>query len=133
MIEPVKIQVRFSDVDMMGHVNNAVYLNYFETARMLYFNQLLGSDWDWTTNGIILLRNEIDYVKSVLLQHKPTIKISVEKIGGKSFVLTYELKVDDVVYTKGKSTMVCFNYKQQSTVEIPELLRSKLNELQLSN
>ncbi len=133
MIEPVKIQVRFSDVDMMGHVNNAVYLNYFETARMLYFNQLLGSDWDWTTNGIILLRNEIDYVKSVLLQHKPTIKISVEKIGGKSFVLTYELKVDDVVYTMGKSTMVCFNYKQQSTVEIPELLRSKLNELQLSN
>jgi acyl-CoA thioester hydrolase len=129
MIEPVKIQVRFSDIDVMGHVNNAVYLNYFETARMHYFHQLLGIDWDWTTDGIILLRNEIDYVKSVLLTHSPMIKIAVEKIGGKSFALSYELTVDDVVYTRGKSTMVCFNYKQQSTVEIPEILRSKLEEL----
>jgi len=129
MIDPMKIQVRFSDVDMMGHVNNAVYLNYFETARMYYFNQLLGRDWDWTSNGIILLRNEVDYVKSVLLQHAPTIKISVEKIGGKSFVLSYELKVDDVVYTRGKSTMVCFNYKQHASVQIPAVLRSKLEEL----
>lgn len=129
MIEPMKIQVRFSDVDMMGHVNNAVYLNYFETARMYYFDKLLGRDWDWTSNGIILLRNEVDYVKSVLLQHAPTIKISVEKIGGKSFVLSYELKVDDVVYTRGKSTMVCFNYKQHASVQIPAVLRSKLEEL----
>ena len=129
MIEPMKIQVRFSDVDMMGHVNNAVYLNYFETARMYYFNQLLGKDWDWTTNGIILLRNEVDYVKSVLLQHTPIIKITVEKIGGKSFVLSYELKVDGVLYTKGKSTMVCFNYKQHTSVEIPDVLRTKLEEL----
>lgn len=129
MIEPVNIQVRFSDVDMMGHVNNAVYLNYFETARMLCFNQILGKGWDWTTDGIILLRNEVDYIKSVLLEDVVSIKVFVEKIGGKSFVLAYELKVNDVVYTKGKSTMVCFNYKQHASVEIPELLRSKLNEL----
>lgn len=129
MIEPMKIQVRFSDVDMMGHVNNAVYLNYFETARMYYFNQLLGKDWDWTTTGIILLRNEVDYLKSVLLQHAPTIKISVEKIGSKSFVLAYELKVGDIVYTKGKSTMVCFNYKEHASIEIPVVLRSNLEEL----
>jgi len=129
MIEPIKIQIRFSDIDVMGHVNNAVYLNYFETARLHYFNQLLGGDWDWTTNGIILLRNEIDYVKSVLMTHNPTIEIKVEKIGGKSFVLSYELKVDNVIYTRGKSTMVCFNYTNQSTVEIPAMLRSKLEEL----
>jgi acyl-CoA thioester hydrolase len=129
MIEPAKIQVRFSDIDVMGHVNNAVYLNYFETARMIYFNQLLGIDWDWTTDGIILLRNEIDYIKPVLLHHSPEITISVEKIGGKSFVLTYELKVGETVFTKGKSTMVCFNYKEQATTEISALLKSKLEQL----
>lgn len=129
MIEPVKIQIRFSDIDVMGHVNNAVYLNYFETARMHYLHHMLGKNWDWSTDGIILLRNEIDYVKSVLLTDSPQIKISVEKIGGKSFVLNYVLTVNDVVYTTGKSTMVCFNYKQQSTVEIPTELREQLTKL----
>lgn len=129
MIKPIKIQVRFSDIDVMGHVNNAVYLNYFETARMHYFNQILGENWDWNTDGIILMRNEVDYIKSVLLRDVPTIDISVLKIGNKSFELGYELKVDDVIYTKGKSILVCFNYKEQKTCEIPQQLRSKLEEL----
>ena len=129
MIKPIKIQVRFSDIDVMGHVNNAVYLNYFETARMHYFNQILGEDWDWSTDGIILMRNEIDYIKSVLLRDVPTIDISVLKIGNKSFELGYELKVDNEIYTRGKSILVCFNYKEQKTCQIPTKLRSKLEEL----
>lgn len=129
MIEPVRIQVRFSDIDVMGHVNNAVYLNYFETARMHYFNQILGRDWDWNTDGIILMRNEIDYLKPVLLKDAPIIDISVLKIGNKSFELGYELKVDNVLYTKGKTTLVCFNYIEQKTAEIPTKLRFRLEEL----
>src|SRR3989338_4171726 len=46
MIEPLKLKVRFSDCDMMQHVNNAVYLNYFEEARIHYFRQILGIEWD---------------------------------------------------------------------------------------
>lgn len=129
MIKPIEIQVRFSDIDVMGHVNNAVYLNYFETARMHYFNQVLGKDWDWNTDGIILMRNEIDYIKSVLLRDNPIIEISVLKIGNKSFELGYELKVDNEVYTSGKSILVCFNYKEQKTCIIPSKLRSRLEEL----
>jgi acyl-CoA thioester hydrolase len=61
MIKPLEIQIRFSDCDMMGHVNNAVYLNYFELTRIYYFRELLGKDWDWRKNGIILRKNEIEY------------------------------------------------------------------------
>ena len=42
MIEPVQIQIRFADIDAMGHVNNAVYLSYFEFTRVHYFSELLG-------------------------------------------------------------------------------------------
>jgi acyl-CoA thioester hydrolase len=34
------IEVRFSDTDAMGHVNNAVYLTYFEQARLAYWREL---------------------------------------------------------------------------------------------
>lgn len=45
MIKPVEIQVRFADLDVMGHVNNSVYLSYFEMARVHYFGELLGYNW----------------------------------------------------------------------------------------
>ncbi len=129
MIEPSKIYVRFSDIDVMGHVNNAVYLNYFESARMDFFNQLLGKKWDWINNGIILLKNEIEYVRPVVLHDDPMIQLSVEKLGTKSFVLGYELTVNGELYTRGSSTLVCFDYTKKTTVEIPEDLRVKLTGL----
>ena len=113
----------------MGHVNNAVYLNYFETARMHYFNQILGKDWNWNVDGIILMRNELDYLKPLLLRDQAIITISVLKIGTKSFELGYDLKVNEVSYTRGKSILVCFNYTEQKSCEIPSKLRSKLQEL----
>jgi acyl-CoA thioester hydrolase len=58
MIQPAKIQVRFADIDVMGHVNNAVYLSYFEMTRVHYFQELLGLTWDWKAHGVLLVRNE---------------------------------------------------------------------------
>lgn len=129
MIEPSKIYVRFSDIDVMGHVNNAVYLNYFESARMDFFNQLLSKNWDWINNGIILLKNEIEYVRPVVLHDEPLIQLSVEKLGTKSFVLGYQLTVNGELYTRGSSTLVCFDYTKKTTVEIPGDLRTKLTGL----
>ena len=129
MIEPSKIYVRFSDIDVMGHVNNAVYLNYFESARMDFFNELLGKDWDWINNGIILLKNEIEYLQPVVLHDEPKIYLSVEKLGTKSFVLGYQLVVNKKLYTRGTSTLVCFDYTKKISIEIPENLRAKLTGL----
>ena len=38
---PFEVQVRFSDIDLLGHVNNVAYFNYFEMARIHYFHPLL--------------------------------------------------------------------------------------------
>ena len=129
MISPFKVQVRFVDVDVMGHVNNAVYLNYFESARMHYFNFLLGEDWDWNGDGIILLKNEIEYLKPVLMHHQPMIKITVEHIGTKSFVLGYELTVDNNLYCKGSSVLVGYDNVKGKSIEIPALMKKGLMEL----
>ena len=128
-IEPVVIQVRFADVDVMGHVNNAIYLSYFETARMHYFNQLIGKDWDWVKDGIILLKNEVQYIKPVLMNDSPTINVSVDHIGNKSFVLSYNLEVLGETKCIGTSTLVSFDNSQQNTTSIPDGMRSQLEAL----
>jgi len=128
-MESVKIQVRFADIDVMGHVNNAVYLSYFEMARVLIFSKLLGVDWDWNQYGVLLRKNEIEYLKPVTLNEQPIISLKTEKLGTKSFVLSYELKVNEEVRTTGSSVMVCFDASKNQTIEIPTKMREILDSL----
>ena len=125
-MEPAKIQVRFSDLDLMGHVNNSVYLSYFEMARVHFFAKILGLEWDWDTQGIILVRNEIDYIKPILLHDKPKVFISVEEIGNKSFTLSYKIKVEEKLVTTGKSVMVSYNSVISKSALIPKKMREAL-------
>lgn len=128
-VSPAKIQVRYADLDVLGHVNNSVYFSYFEMARVQYFGQVLGKEWDWESNGVILVKNWAEYIIPVLLTDQPFIYITVEQIGTKSFELSYELKVNDVLYTKGGSTLVAFDAKNSKTIEIPTEMRNFLELL----
>ncbi len=128
-IEPAKIQVRFSDIDIMGHVNNAVYLSYFENARMHYLKSMVGSDWDWNTNGIILLKNEIEYIKPVHLYDSVEIQVLVKSIGNKSFTLEHLLTVNHVLCCKCSSVLVGYNNKSKKSTVINPVMRSYLEKL----
>lgn len=125
----IKIQVRFSDIDVMGHVNNAVYLSYFEMARVIFFSKLLGEQWDWKKDGVLLRKNEIEYIKPVLLHEQPEIFIYTNKIGNKSFELGYELKVDGEIRTTGSSVLVSFDSTKMITTELPQKLKEVLSTL----
>jgi len=129
MIAPAKIQVRFSDLDVLGHVNNTIYLSYFEMARVHYFKELLGEGWDWNKFGIVLAKNEVEYFKSVLLNHEPLITIFTEHIGSKSFTLGYELHVNNVLFAKGKSVQVCFDASIQQSILVPDQMRMQLERI----
>lgn len=129
MIYPAKIQVRFSDLDIMGHVNNSVYLSYFEYTRVHYFGQLLGRNWDWNREGVLLVKNEVEYKKPVLLSDEPEISMKTESVGNKSFTLVYEVKVNGEITTTGRSVLVCFNGREHKTIEIPEKIREALKIL----
>jgi acyl-CoA thioester hydrolase len=130
MIQPAQIQVRFSDLDVLGHVNNTVYFSYFEMTRVHYFRELLGIDWDWQSFGIVLVKNEIEYKRSVLLNDRPSIKMITEQIGDKSFVLRYELMVNNVLYAIGRSVQVCFDAHIQKTISIPIEMREMLKRIE---
>lgn len=122
-IHTTPIQIRFSDIDSMGHVNNAVYLNYFEYARMIYINDLVGGKWDWINKGMLLANNNVDYLKPVHISDKVEIETRCKKIGNKSFVLEYNLYVlsegNRIKCTQGTSTLVCYNYNKQETISVP--------------
>lgn len=130
MIAPFKIQIRFSDIDMLGHVNNVVYLSYFEMARIHYFTQLVGQDWDWQSKGVVLVKNEVTYLKPITLYDKAEIKLFVTNLGRKSFTVEYEINVNDILHTTGSSVLVCYNNLMSQSIEMPENMRDALNKIE---
>ncbi|HZH86821.1 MAG TPA: thioesterase family protein [Brumimicrobium sp.] len=125
MLEPIKIQVRFADCDMMGHVNNAVYLSYFEMARMHSFEQLVGAEWDYKKQGTLLVKNEVVYLKPILLHDSPEIYLHLIEIGEKSFTFGYVVKVNGEICTTGSSKLVCFDFRTNSSVKVfPEFIEA---------
>ncbi|WP_343603938.1 thioesterase family protein [Fluviicola sp.] len=131
MLDSYKLQVRFSDCDMMQHVNNAVYLNYFEEARIHYFRQVLGVDWDWNKTGVILRKNELEYLKPVFLHEPVEIYVYLKHIGEKSFTLSYDVKVLQEVRTTGTSVLVCYDSVNKSSILIPHRMKEALGKLSL--
>jgi len=130
MKQQIKIEVRFADIDVMGHVNNAVYLNYFEQARMHFFRAVIGKEWDWINSGILLARNEIDYVSPTVLTDELQLETRCSRIGTKSLDFEYVAFVitsnEKVIRAKGKSVLVCYDYQKKQTIEVPKEWREKL-------
>lgn len=126
----VPVQVRFADVDMARHVHNAVYLHWFEAARMKFLEQVVPADNDWSTLGLILARNEVDYRMPVRLHDTIEAEAWCSAVGTKSFDLSYRIHRigGDApgICAEGRSVMVCFDYTVQRSIAIPEDWRRQL-------
>jgi acyl-CoA thioester hydrolase len=122
------IEIRFADMDMFGHANNAVYLTYFEQARSAYWKDIIA--WDWKTTGIILVKSEVEYLKPILLEDKITACVKTTRVGNSSFDIAYLLYAEEgdnfILKTIGKTTQVAIDYKTGKPVAIPQAEKAKM-------
>ncbi|HKG44024.1 MAG TPA: thioesterase family protein [Gaiellaceae bacterium] len=117
--------VRFRDLDAMGHVNNAVFLTYIESARVAFL-QHLGAATTVEEMSIIVARIEIDFRAPVGFGDEVEIAVHTSRFGEKSFDLDYELRVGGKVVARAKSVLVSYDYGRGETVELPDDWREKL-------
>ncbi len=124
------IQVRFYDIDLMGHIYNVKYQEFFDVARLKYFEEKLGALISGANKGLIIASIKIDYVQSVFLNDELLVVSHVTKLGGKSLEMTQQIyrnnQSEPVVI--GKTTMVCFDMKRRVSEAIPDEWRKKFIE-----
>lgn len=120
----VAITVRFRDIDVMGHVNNAVFLTYFEEGRKTFLREVWGIA-EPAEYPFILARIACDYLKPIQLGDRVSLSVGVANLGTKSFTFSYALHDpadESVLYGRGESVMVMYDYGTGTTVPIaPEL------------
>jgi acyl-CoA thioester hydrolase len=82
--------VRFSDVDVYGHVNNVKYFEYYQEARIAFVLSLAGRDYDADDSmGVVLARIDVDYRRPILFRAEPyAVETWVTRIGTTSYDLS---------------------------------------------
>ena len=117
--------VRFRDVDVMGHVNNAVFLTYIESARVAFLLHL-GAATGLENLGIIVARIEIDFRAPLSFGEEVDVGVRATRFGTKSFDLEYELRAGGRVVAQATSVCVGYDYGSGETVPIPDAWRERL-------
>ncbi len=121
------IQMRFRDIDGMGHVNNAVYLSYVELARtQFYMHQANKRTLDEI--DFILARVEVDFESQATWGDQIQVAVWPSKIGNSSFTLSYEVKEkrSGRILARAKSVLVSYDYERRKSKPIPDEFRTLL-------
>ncbi|MFC6904754.1 thioesterase family protein [Halalkalicoccus tibetensis] len=118
------IQVRFRDIDAMGHVNNAVYATYVEQARTEYFKEVLETGLDSVSTVLATL--ELSYERPILLEQSVTVEIDVPEIGRSSLPMEYEIFADGERAATAESVQVFLDPETEKPHPIPDRFRERI-------
>ena len=93
--------LRWSDMDVYGHVNNARFLTLYEEARVaLMFTAARQHGLTTLEEGVVISRHEVDYLRPVDYGDTVRIEMWVEEIRPSRFVIGYELFDDGAVASR---------------------------------
>jgi acyl-CoA thioester hydrolase len=122
--------VRFRDLDGMGHVNNAVFLTYVESARIAYLGEHgAGNN---PQQHLILARMEVDFRSPIAFGERVEVGVRPSRLGTKSFELEYEVRADGRLAAEAKSVLVGYDYLRGESVEIPAEWREWLEPAEVT-
>ncbi len=128
----VDIQIRWSDMDAYGHVNNVEFLRLLEDARVYAFRDWFGQERSLLNEGILVARQEIDYLAPLTFNYEPArIEVWCSRISGASFDIGYAVKQAgvDVVYARAETTLVSYDLAASKPRRLKQSERDALSSV----
>ncbi|MFD5697857.1 acyl-CoA thioesterase [Streptomyces lasiicapitis] len=104
-------ELRWSDMDANGHMNNAVYSTYLEDTRFRMFSQLVPKDpAERLRSNFVVSEQTLKFVRALVYREEPvTVEAWVEDVKSVSFTVCCEIKDGDDVYITSRSLMVSYD------------------------
>lgn len=121
------LEVRWADLDQLGHVNNVKYLAYAQEARIRFRADCLVSDA--RDARVIVRRNEIEYLHPVEDLTRPLlVDVGIARIGRTSYVMRHTMRDAGTVYAVADAVMVHFDPETGKGVPLSAEARAELEE-----
>ncbi|MCB2213948.1 acyl-CoA thioesterase [bacterium] len=125
------ITVRYGDLDPQGHVNNAAYLSYLESARLGYYEHA-GIWQPGTLTGMVVGRIEIDYLASIIYGQGVQVGIRLAELGNKSLTFAFQIETapERTPLARGRSIIVAYDNAADASRPVPPDWREKLSQFE---
>jgi len=122
------LQVRFSDVDVFGHVNNVKYFEYYQEARIPLVGHLsAGVDADGVR--VVVAHKQVDYLKPIFFREQPYDVWSwISHVGTRSVTIESQIRDGDTVFSRARVVLVFFDPHTQRSAAPPERLMARMRE-----
>lgn len=118
------VEVRFRDLDTMGHVNNALYATYLEEARTAYYRDVIGVSLPGVDT--VLAHLSVDYRAPIELEDTVAILLDVPDVGETSIPMEYEVRADDEVAATAETVQVMWNRDAGGSRPVPDAWRERI-------
>ena len=124
------IQIRFTDIDVFGHVNNAIYAELFDTARYTFIKDLL-PDLDPQGRSIVLVHLDTDFRKQILFTDRICVETWINKVGERSVGMGQRIvnEEDGSVHAESSSVLSTYDAALQQSFPMPEKWRKALEAI----
>ena len=131
LIHTMRMDVRWGDMDAMGHVNNTVYFRYIETARIAWLEQI-GALPDPSGIGPVLINARCSFLKQIKYPAEIEVTSYAGPPGRSSFEVIHEIRLvgEDgqagALHAEGAAKIVWVDFKVEKSVPLPEEVRALL-------
>lgn len=107
------VQMRFTDIDMLGHVNNNAYLSYMDLAKVNYFSEVLPEGMDWRHVSSVIVHIDCDYYSPAYFEEPLVVLTTIVSVSARSFRMEQRVINDVTKQTKciSRTTMAGFDPK----------------------
>ena len=120
-------QVRFSDVDAYGHVNNVKYFEYYQEARIALVTAVGGIGAGNEHLGVVVAQVDVDYRAPMFFREQPyDVDCWVSRVGNSSFVISSQIRDGDEVLSQADVVMVAFDSRTQRPVGLTDDHKARL-------
>ncbi|CAA0089220.1 Uncharacterised protein [Zhongshania aliphaticivorans] len=114
----VEIQVRFSDLDILGHVSNSYYAQYFDLARVTFFRKVKQAGGELETQTVVA-SVKMDMLREIRFDHKVVVDTWCSKKGTKSMVIEHIIYANGEIATTCQAVLVGFDLETRSSTALP--------------
>ncbi len=115
----LKLQTRFTDCDMLGHINNNSILSYLDLGKARYFETALGSLFDLHNIAVAIVNINIDFYEQAFFVELLEVWTRVTSIGVKSLHFEQRLVNSQTGHTKCMATTVMSAFDPATAKSVP--------------
>lgn len=114
------VQIRFNDIDVLGHLNNSVYFTFMDLAKTRYFQAVLSEKLRWGQVGVVIVNVNCDFCAPVFFDDDIEVETAVTAIGEKSLTLEQHVfsPADGQVKCRCTTVMAGFDPKTLTSAPI---------------